>query len=140
MVWQGVRLLFSICALLGGIMRTQSITFFCAILFVIGFSQAIRSIGQFFLAPGLYSFFMLIISFIGLYCYYGLWNMKRWCIPLFFAVWGCLLLILLLGGGQFTTIIYLRLLYLVVVIIAFIAVVLPHRGKLSGAWLWPLKK
>ena len=121
-------------------MRPQSITILCAILFVIGFSLAIRSIGQFVLVPSFYTFFTLIISIIGLYCYYGLWNMKRWCVYLFFIVWGLLSLTMFLGIDEFTTITIMRSLYLVSVMVIFAVVVLPHKNKLSGGLVWPLNK
>jgi len=121
-------------------MRPQSITILSILLFVIGISLAVRSLGQFFMAPSFYTFLMLIISFIGLYCYYGLWNMKRWCIPLFFLVWGFILLPMLMGGDKLSMIMLMRLLYLISVMGVFLIVVLPHRNRLSSGLVWPLKK
>lgn len=121
-------------------MRPQSITILCVMLFLIGISLAFRSIGQFILAPGFYTFFMLIVSAAGLYCYYGLWNMKRWSIPLFFLVWGIITVPFFLGGDAFSTIILIRALYLMAIIVIFSVVVLPHRNKFSNGLVWPLER
>ena len=119
-------------------MRPQSITVLCILLFLVGSSMAIRSIAQLFLAPGFLSFFMLIISVIGLYCYYGLWNMKRWCIPLFYSVWGAIALPMLIEIGSLSMIMLLRTSYLVAVMVIFTLVVFPHKDKLSSGLVWPL--
>lgn len=121
-------------------MRPQSITILCILLFVIGTSLTIRSIGQFVLVPGIYTFFMLIISLLGLYCYYGLWNMKRWSLSLFFIVWAAIGLPMLTGSEQLSTIMRLRSLYLIGVVVAFVLVVFPHRSKLSGGAIWDFKR
>ncbi len=121
-------------------MRPQSITILCVILFLIGFSLAFRSIGQFILSPGLYTFFMLIVSVAGLYCYYGLWNMKRWSIPLFFLVWGIITIPFFLGGDQFSTVTLIRSLYLVAVIAIFSIIVWPQRHNFSDGLVWPLER
>ncbi len=121
-------------------MRPQSITILCVLLFVIGTSLAVRSIGQIMLLPGISSFFMLIISFLGLYCYYGLWNMKRWSIGLFFVVWAALALPTLMELDGFSTILLMRSLYLLGMLAAFIGVVLPHSDKFTSGPMWQFKK
>ncbi len=121
-------------------MRPQSITILCVLLFVIGISLAIRSIGQFVLVPGLYTFFMLLVSLVGLYSYYGLWIMKRWCIPVFFVVWCIIALPLFFGGDGFSTVMLLRSLYLVAMLVIFMIVVLPHKNKLSKGSIWDFKR
>lgn len=121
-------------------MRPQSITILCVMLFLIGASLTFRSIGQFFVAPGFYTFFMVILSFVGLYCYYGLWNMKRWSIHLFFVVWGLIVLPFFFGGDKFSTITLLRSLYLLAIISIFSIIVLPQKDKFSSGQVWPLKR
>ncbi len=120
-------------------MRPQSITILCILLFVIGVSLTIRSIGQVILAPGIYTISMLIVSIVGLYCYYALWHMKRCSIPLFFLVWGAIALPMYMTSGAFTTIVLMRSLYLIGVVTAFVLVVLPHKSQLSSGLAWPLK-
>ncbi len=121
-------------------MRPQSITILCILFFVIGASLALRSIGQFVLVPGFYTFSMLIVSLLGLYGYYGLWIMKRWCIPVFFLVWCFISLPMLFGSDGFSTVMILRAMYLVGMLAVFIIVVLPHRNKLSSGSVWDFKR
>ena len=121
-------------------MRPQSITVLCILLFVIGASLTVRSLGQIFLVPGLYSFFMLTISLLGLYCYYGLWHMQRWCIPVFFLVWGAISTPVLLELNESSTIILMRSMYVIGILIAFVVVVLPHRKEMSRGPIWQVKK
>ncbi|BCG65241.1 MAG: hypothetical protein methR_P3066 [Methyloprofundus sp.] len=120
-------------------MRPLSITTLCIILFGIGISLFIRSISQLFLFPSVYTFVMLAISLSGLYCYYGLWNMKTWSIPLFYAIWTIIPLPILMGfeGHSVTTII--RVTYFGVLLIVFSIIVLPHKGKFIKSSLWDYK-
>ncbi len=121
-------------------MRPQSITILCVLLFVIGTSLTVRSIGQVILLPGFSSILMLIVSILGLYCYYGLWNMKRWSIGLFFVVWAVLAVPTLLEMDGFSTILLMRSLYLLGMLAAFIGVVLPHSDKFTSGPMWQFKK
>ena len=121
-------------------MRPQSITILCILLFVIGASLLLRSIGQFFLVPGYYSFFMLLISLLGLYGYYGLWIMKHWSIPVFILVWSAIFFPMVLGPVPFSRIMLLRYLYIAGVVAAFMIVVLPHRDKLSKGPIWDFRR
>ncbi len=120
-------------------MRPQSITILCILLFVIGVSLALRSIGQFVLAPGMYSFFMLLVSLLGLYSYYGLWIMKRWSIPVFLLTWSLITLPALISNDGFSTVMLLRIAYLVGMLVVFMIVVLPHTNKLTQGAVWDFK-
>jgi len=121
-------------------MRPQTITVLCIALFGIGISLTVRSLAQFIITPGFYTFFMLIISMLGVYCYYGLWTMKRQCIPLFFLVWIAIPLPMLFGFGELTTITVIRSSYFVIILAIFSIVVLPHRNKFSEGPIWEFKK
>lgn len=120
-------------------MRPQSITIVCIILTVVGVSLAARSIGQFVILPGFYSLLMLVISLLGLYSYYGLWKMKRWCIPLFYIVWGFISASLVFGTEEFSRVVIMRSLYLVAVILIFTVIVLPYRHSMTKGSIWKFK-
>jgi len=120
-------------------MRPLSITALCIILFGIGISLFFRSLSQLFISPGFFTFVMLIVSLISLYCYYGLWKMKNWSIPLFYAVWVFIPLPLFLGFEGASTITLIRSIYFVALLIVYSIVVLPHKGKFSQSSFWNYK-
>jgi hypothetical protein len=120
--------------------RPPSISVVCILFFVIGTSLAVRSIGQFVVAPGLYTFLMLANSLLGLYAYWGLWNMRRWCIPLFIVVWVFIGAPIFLTHEGMSTISLLRSLYVFALVAIFVVVVLPHRSKMSPGQVWNSKR
>ncbi len=120
--------------------RPPSISVVCILFFVIGTSLAVRSIGQFVVVPGLYTFLMLVNSLLGLYAYWGLWNMKRWSIPLFLVVWAFIAAPIFLTHGGLSTISLLRSLYVFALVAIFSVVVLPHRSKMSPDQVWNSKQ
>jgi len=121
-------------------MRPLPITVLCVMLFGIGISLTIRSLTLFFISPGLYTFFMIILSIAGLYCYYGLWHMKRWCISLFFCIWIIIPFPLFMGLDSYSTISLLRILYFVALLTIFAVVVLPHKDKFQKGSIWDFKR
>jgi len=120
-------------------MRPLTITVLCIVLFGIGISLAIRSLSTFFMSPGFYTFFMIILSFAGIYCYFGLWNMKRWCIPLFFCIWIIIPFPMFMGSDSYSTITMLRILYFIALLTVFAVVVLPHKDKFQKGSIWDFR-
>jgi|AP82_1055514.scaffolds.fasta_scaffold109995_1 uncharacterized membrane protein (DUF2068 family) len=120
--------------------RPPSISVVGILFFVIGTSLAVRSIGQFVVVPGLYTFLMLVNSLLGLYAYWGLWNMKRWSIPLFLVVWAFIAVPIFLTHEGMSTISLLRSLYVFLLVTIFVVVVLPHRSRMSPGRVWNFKR
>ncbi len=120
-------------------MRPLSVTVMCILLFGVGISLTLRSIAQLFLYPGIYTFLMIGVSILGLYCYYGLWKMKSWSIPLFYLLWIIIPLPMFLGFEGQSVIVVIRESYFVALLIIFSIVVLPHRSKFHKASIWDFK-
>ncbi len=120
-------------------MRPQTITILCVVLFLMGGTLFLRSATIFFMNPGIYTFLILIASIIALYCYYGLWYMKKWSIGLFYVIWIFIPLPLFMGAEGFSLISILRGLYFVALLVVFFLVVTPHKDKFKEESIWEFK-